>query len=86
MTDPAPIGHNTVASGELKKLVARVEALEAEKQTFVVDIRELYAEAKGKGFDVKAMRALVRLRKMDAAEREERQAVLDLYLSVMGML
>ena len=47
---------------------------------------ELYAEAKGKGFDVKAMRALVRLRKMDAAEREERQAMLDLYLSAMGML
>ena len=82
----APMGHNTVPSDELKKLVARVEALEAEKQTFVIDIRELYAEAKGKGFDVKAMRALVRLRKMDAAEREERQAMLDLYLSAMGML
>lgn len=86
MTEPAPIGHNTPAGDQLRALIERVERLEAEKGEIATDIRELYAEAKGKGFDPKVMRQVVRLRKMDQAQREEDQAVLEMYLHSLGML
>ena len=73
------------ASGQLKSLVERVERLEEERHALGGDIREVYAEAKGHGFDTKIMRQVVRLRKLDAADRQEQEAVLDLYLSALGM-
>jgi uncharacterized protein (UPF0335 family) len=71
---------------QLKSLVERVERLEEDKQAISTDIKEVYAEAKAHGFDTKTMRQVVRLRKMDKQEREEREAMLDLYLSALGMI
>jgi uncharacterized protein (UPF0335 family) len=73
------------AKDQLKSLVERVERLEEEKTALSGDIREVYAEAKGQGFDTKIMRQVVRLRKMETHEREERDALLDLYMSALGM-
>lgn len=73
------------AKDQLKSIVERVERLEEEKAALSTDIREVYAEAKGHGFDTKIVRQVVRIRKMDASEREERDALLDLYLSALGM-
>lgn len=80
-------GHNstTVAGEQLKSFIERIERLSEEKQTIQDDIKEVYAEAKGTGFDTKALRAIVRLRKKDKAEREEEEAILDLYMSALGM-
>jgi uncharacterized protein (UPF0335 family) len=73
------------AKDQLKSLVERVERLEEEKAALGNDLKEVYAEAKGQGFDTKIMRQVVRIRKMEAQEREERDALLDLYLSALGM-
>ncbi len=73
------------AKDQLKSIVERVERLEEEKTALAGDIREVYAEAKGNGFDTKIVRQVVRLRKMDTTEREERDALLDLYMSALGM-
>ena len=73
------------AKDQLKSLVERVERLEEEKTALSGDIREVYAEAKGNGFDTKIMRQVVRIRKMESHEREEQDALLDLYLSALGM-
>lgn len=72
------------AKDQLKSIVERVERLEEEKTALSGDIREVYAEAKGNGFDTKIVRQVVRLRKMDASEREERDALIDLYMSALG--
>lgn len=73
------------AAGQLRSLIERIERLEEEKAALTSDIREVYAEAKGNGFDTKVMRQVVRLRKLDKADRQEAEAVLDLYLSALGM-
>ena len=73
------------AAGQLKSLVERIERLEEEKAALTADIREVYAEAKGQGFDTKIMRQVVRIRRLDRSERQEQEAVLDLYLSALGM-
>jgi uncharacterized protein (UPF0335 family) len=73
------------AAGQLKSLIERVEKLEEEKTALTADIREVYAEAKGQGFDTKIMRQVVRMRKMETADRQEAEAILDLYLSALGM-
>ncbi len=73
------------AKDQLKSLVERVERLEEEKAALSNDLKEVYAEAKGQGFDTKIMRQVVRLRKMESHEREERDALLDLYMSALGM-
>ena len=85
--DDTNIGHNSsvVAAGELRAFIERVERLEEEKKTIADDIKEVYAEMKGTGFDTKAIRAIVRLRKKDTAERQEEEAVLDLYKAALGM-
>lgn len=85
------IGHNSGNSGvfakdQLKAIVERVEKLEEEKKATQDDIREVYAEAKGNGFDTKAIRAIVRMRKQDADERREHEEILDTYMSALGML
>jgi uncharacterized protein (UPF0335 family) len=74
------------AKDQLKAFVERIERLEEEKQTIADDIRDVYAEAKGNGFDVKALRTVIRMRKIDAAEREEQQLILETYMQALGML
>jgi len=73
------------AKEQLKSIIERIERLEEEKQALADDIKEVYAEAKANGFDTKILRTVVRLRKQDAAERQEQEALLDLYLSALGM-
>ena len=73
------------AKDQLKSLVERIERLEEEKAALAADIREVYSEAKGQGFDTKIMRQVVRLRKLDRADRQEQEAILDLYLGALGM-
>lgn len=74
-----------IAAAQLKSIVERVERLEEEKKALSDDIRDVYAEAKANGFDTKTLRAVVRMRKQDRAEREEQAALLDLYLHALGM-
>jgi len=73
------------AKEHLRSFIERIERLEEEKAALGADIREVYSEAKGQGFDTKIMRQVVRMRKLDTAERQEQEAVLDLYLSALGM-
>ena len=73
------------AKEHLKSFIERVERLEEEKAALTADIREVYAEAKGQGFDTKIMRQVVRLRKLENADRQEQEAILDLYMSALGM-
>ena len=75
-----------VSVERLRSLIERIERLEEEKKTISDDIRDVYAEAKGNGFDVKALRAIVRLRKQDANERAEQETILETYMQALGML
>lgn len=72
------------ARDQLKAVIERIERLEEEKKATSDDIRDVYAEAKGNGFDVKTLRKVVRIRKQDRAKRQEEEALLDLYLSAIG--
>ena len=74
------------AKDQLKAFVERIERLEEEKKATSDDIRDVYAEAKGTGFDVKALRTIVRLRKQDADERREHETILETYMHALGML
>src|SRR6266550_2546042 len=74
------------AKDHLKAFVERIERLEEEKKTIADDVRDVYAEAKASGFDAKALRTVVRLRKLDADERKEQEAILETYLHALGML
>ena len=74
------------AKDQLKAFIERIERLEEEKKATADDIRDVYAEAKGNGFDIKALRSIVRLRKMDTDERREQQEVLETYMHALGML
>ena len=76
----------TFAQGQLKTIVERIERLEEEKKTIAADIKEVYAEAKGNGFDTKILRKVISLRKKEASEREEEQSMLDLYMQALGMV
>jgi len=83
------IGHNSAtkfAKDQLRAVVERIERLEEEKKTISDDIRDVYAEAKGNGYDVKALRTIVRLRKQDANERAEQETILETYMQALGML
>jgi uncharacterized protein (UPF0335 family) len=77
---------SSFAQGQLKSIVERIERLEEEKKTIAADIKEVYAEAKGNGFDTKILRKVISLRKKDANEREEEESMLDLYLQALGMI
>lgn len=72
--------------GKLKSFLERIERLEAEKSELMADIKEVYAEAKSMGFDTKVLRKVVSLRKIDRAERQEQEALLELYLEAVGDL
>ena len=73
------------AADHLRSFIERIERLEEEKAALTADIREVYSEAKGTGFDTKIMRQIVRMRKLDTAARQEQEAVLDLYMTALGM-
>ena len=75
---------NATAQTQLKSIIERVERLELEKSEIAEQIKEVFAEAKGNGFDVKILRKIVRIRKQDRAKRMEEEAILDLYLSALG--
>lgn len=75
-----------VEASQLKSFVERIERLEEEKQTIADDIKDVYAEAKANGYDTKIMRQVIRIRKQDKSEREEMEALLDLYMQALGML
>jgi uncharacterized protein (UPF0335 family) len=74
-----------IAADRLRSFLERIERLEEEKAGLTADIREVYAEAKGSGFDTKVMRQIVRLRKMDDAARQEQEALLDVYRRAIGL-
>jgi uncharacterized protein (UPF0335 family) len=77
---------NTSAQGKLKSLIERIERLEEDKAAVASDLKEVYAEAKAEGFDAKIVRKVVRLRRQDAAKRQEEEALIDLYISAIGGL
>ena len=78
-------GPQTVAAGQLRAFIERIERVQEEIDALSDDRKEIYAEAKATGFDTKAIRTIVRLRKMDQADRQEAEAILDLYKSALGM-
>jgi len=75
---------NHVAAERLRSFIERIERLEEEKAAIASDVKDVYAEAKGEGYDTKVLRQVIRIRKMDRAERQEQEAILDLYLSALG--
>ena len=83
-TKPATTGG--IAGDHLRQYIERIERLEEEKKTISEDIREVFAEAKGNGFDAKIMRKIIGLRKMEAADRDEQETLLELYMQALGML
>lgn len=85
MSEPGP-GHNTVAADQLKSIIERVERLNEERKQLLDDVNDVFAEAKGNGLDVKALRTIVRLRAMEPNKRAEQEAILDLYKHALGML
>ena len=85
MLDKNPIATESVAADQLKAFIERIERLEEEKAGIAGDIREIFAEAKGTGFDTKAMRKIIALRKKDHSERQEEEAILELYMQALGM-
>lgn len=80
------IGHNGNADDRLRLLIERIERLEEEKKGIADDVKDVYAEAKAVGYDVKMMRQIVRLRKMKPDDRREMEAILDTYKAALGML
>ena len=74
-----------ITAEQLKAYIERIERLEEEKAAIAADVREVFAEAKANGFDVKIMRQVIRLRKMDSQDRSEQEALLDLYKAALGM-
>lgn len=90
MTDPS-IGHNSegatrVAKDQLRSLIERIEQREEEKAAIASDIRDIYAEGKSNGFDVKALRTIIRMRKQDPDDRAEQETILETYMQALGML
>ena len=79
------IAESGIAAEELKQFVERIERLEEEKKAISDDIKDVFAELKGRGFDVKAVRSILRIRKQDHSERQEQEAILELYMSALGI-
>ena len=85
MAKKPTVSSESVAQDQIKAFVERIERMEEEKKAIADDIKEIYAEAKGNGFDTKVLRQVVRIRKLDRSERMEQEALLDLYLTALGM-
>ena len=81
----AGTGHNSIEAGQLKAFIERIERLHDERKTISDDIADVYSEAKGTGYDTKIMKRIVKMRTMDRDKRREEEAILDLYLSALGM-
>lgn len=81
----ADVAETGVAAEELKQFIERIERLHEERDGIAGDIKDVYAEAKGRGFDTKAMRTIMRIRKKDHAERQEEEVILELYMQALGM-
>jgi len=86
MSDEITDSSQTVAAGQLRAFIERVERLTEEKDTISADIRDVFSEMKGAGFDTKAVKQIIKMRKQDRAEREEAEALLELYMSSLGMV
>jgi uncharacterized protein (UPF0335 family) len=84
--DDAAFNTESVAADQLKAFIERIERLEEEKAGISSDIKDVYAEAKGNGFDTKVLRKIVSLRKRDHSERMEEEAILELYMNALGMI
>ena len=85
MAKQPTVSSDSVAQDQLRAFIERIERMEEEKKAIADDIRDIYAEAKGNGFDVKVLRQIVRIRKQDASERMEQEALLELYMAALGM-
>lgn len=83
-SQPHPDVMTAAAQSRLRSIVERIERLEEDKQAIMNDIKEVFAEAKGEGYDTKVLRKVVRLRKQDKVKRQEEEAILELYLSAIG--
>ena len=79
-------GHNSIDSPQLRAFIERIERLEEEKRAIADDIKDVYAEAKGTGFDAKIIRKIVSLRRQDVRKRKEEEEILDVYMSALGMV
>ena len=79
------MANESVAQDQLRAFIERIERMEEEKRAIADDIKEIYSEAKGNGFDTKVLRQVVRIRKQDHAERLEQEALLELYMAALGM-
>ena len=86
MNDDDDFSTTTVSAGQLRSIIERIERLEEEKKEVAEQIAEVYAEAKGNGFDVKTLRKIITLRKKKPEERSEEEAMLELYMNALGML
>jgi uncharacterized protein (UPF0335 family) len=86
MKSCAMVNPDEVAKDQLQAFVERIERLEEEKKNISDDIKDVYAEAKGNGFDTKVLRKVIQLRKQDSGERQEQEAILELYLQALGMM
>ena len=78
-------GHNSINSPQLRAFIERIERLEEEKRAIADDIKDVYAEAKGTGFDAKIIRKIVSLRRQDVHKRKEEEEILNIYMSALGM-
>lgn len=85
LDDDTTSSAQTVAVGQLRSFIERIERLEEEKKTVADDIKETYAELKGSGFDSAAVRTIIRLRKKDNEKRQEEEAMIQLYMDALGM-
>jgi uncharacterized protein (UPF0335 family) len=84
--DASPDVLTSAAQGRLRTLIERLERLDEDKAAVMADMKEVFAEAKGEGYDVKTLRKVLRISKMDKAKRQEEEAILDLYLSALGLI
>lgn len=85
MTKQPTVSTDSVAQDQIRAFIERIERMEEEKKAIADDIKEIYAEAKGNGFDTKVLRAIIRIRRKDHAERMEQEALLELYMTALGM-
>lgn len=85
-TNDIPETSQAVAAGELRAFIERIERLHEERKDLGKDIADVFSEAKGRGFDTKAMKSCIKLRAMDSAQRQEEESILDLYKAALGIV
>jgi uncharacterized protein (UPF0335 family) len=85
MSRKPTVSSDSVAQDQIRAFIERIERMEEERKVISDDIKEIYAEAKGNGFDTKVLRQIIRIRKQDSSERMEQEALLELYMAALGM-